>query len=112
MAYRSYTYNVEIKETIGFTGILFWNFISSGIDDISDICDFLGVNKTTINNAVAVLQKNSLITVDIFCSKLKLTDKGETDLKEALTIVPEDIEYALYVDGLLGNVYLDTRKIV
>ena len=44
-------------------------FISSGIDDISDICDFLGVNKTTINNAVAVLQKNSLITVDIFCSK-------------------------------------------
>lgn len=86
-------------------------FISSGIDDISDICDFLGVNKTTINNAVAVLQKNSLITVDIFCSKLKLTDKGETDLKEALTIVPEDIEYALYVDGLLGNVYLDTRKL-
>lgn len=80
-------------------------FISSGIDDISDICKFLGVNRTAINNAVAVLQKNSLITVDIFYSKLKLTDKGEKDLKEAATIIPEDIEYALYVDGLLGNVY-------
>lgn len=86
-------------------------FISSGIDDVSDICNFLGVNKTAVNNAVAVLQKNNLITVDIFYSKLKLTDKGEKALKEAATIVPEDIEYALYVDGLLGNVYLDTRKL-
>lgn len=86
-------------------------FISSGIDDVSDICNFLGVNKTAVNNAVATLQKNNLITVDIFYAKLKLTDKGEDALKEAATIVPEDIEYALYIDGLLGNVYLDTRKL-
>lgn len=86
-------------------------FVSSGIDDISDICNFLGINKTAVNNAVAILQKNSLITVDIFYSKLKLTDKGEEALKEAATIVPEDIEYALYMDGLLGNVYIDTRKL-
>ncbi len=86
-------------------------FISSGIDDVSDICNFLGVNKSAVNNAVAVLQKNSLIAVDIFYSKLKLTDKGEKALKEAATIVPEDIEYVLYVDGLIGNVYLDTRKL-
>ena len=84
-------------------------FIFSGIDDVSDICNFLGINKTAMNNAVAVLQKNSLITVDIFHSKLKLTDKGEVALKEAATIVPEDIEYALFVDGLLGNIYLDIR---
>lgn len=86
-------------------------FISSGIDDVSDICNFLGVNTSAVNNAVALLQKNSLLTVDIFYSKLKLTDKGEEALKEAATIVPEDIEYALYVDGLIGNVYLDTRKL-
>lgn len=86
-------------------------FISSGIDDVLDICNFLGVNKSAVNNAVAILRKNSLITVDIFYSKLKLTDKGEKALKEAATIVPEDIEYALYVDGLLGNVYLNTRKL-
>lgn len=86
-------------------------FISAGIDDVSDICAFLGVNKSAVNNAVAILQKNSLIIVDIFYSKLKITDKGEKALKEAATIVPEDIEYALYVDGLIGNVYLDTRKL-
>ncbi|MBQ2901690.1 MAG: hypothetical protein IJE49_07565 [Agathobacter sp.] len=81
-------------------------FIASGINDVSDICKFLGVNTSAVNNAVAILQKNSLITVDIFYSKLKLTDKGEDALKEAATIVPEDIEYALYVDGLVGNIYL------
>ena len=86
-------------------------FILSGINDVSDICNFLGVNKTAVNNAVAVLQKNNLIMVDIFYSKLKLTDKGEKALKEAATIIPEDIEYVLYVDGLLGNIYLDTRKL-
>lgn len=42
---------------------------------------------------------------------MKLTDKGENALKEAATIVPEDIEYALYVDGLIGNIYLDTKKL-
>ena len=49
--------------------------------------------------------------VDIFRSKLKLTDKGEEALKEAITIVPEDIEYVLYRDGLRGNIYLDTKKL-
>ena len=85
-------------------------FISVGVDDIYEISNFLGVNKTAVNNAVAILQKNNLITVDIFCSKVKLTDKGEKALKEAATIIPEDIEYTLYVDGLIGNVYLSTRK--
>ncbi len=86
-------------------------FISAGVDDVSDICRFLGVNKSATNNAVAVLQKDNLISVDIFYSKLKLTNKGEQALKEATTIVPEDIEYPIYVDGLIGNVYLDTRKL-
>lgn len=86
-------------------------FIASGVDEISDICRFLGVNTSAVNNAVAVLQKNSLLVVDIFFSKLKLTDKGEEALKEAATIVPEDIEYPLFVDGLTGNIYLDTRKL-
>lgn len=86
-------------------------FISAGVDDVSDVCSFLGVNKSAINNAVALLQKDNLISVDIFYSKLKLTDKGEVALKEAATIVPEDIEYPLYIDGLIGNVYLNTRKL-
>lgn len=86
-------------------------FISAGIENVAEIRSFLGINESAINNAVAVLQKNSFISVDIFYSKLKLTDKGEKALREAAIIVPEDIEYALYVDGLLGNIYLDTRKL-
>lgn len=86
-------------------------FVSAGIDELPDICNFLGVNSFAINNAVALLQKNNLLLVDIYYSRLKLTDKGEESLKEAATIVPEDIEYALYVDGLLGNIYIDTRKL-
>lgn len=86
-------------------------FISAGIDDISTICKLLGVHLPSVNKAVAILQKNGLISVDIFFSKLKLTGKGEEVLKEAVTIVPEDLVYALYVDGLLGNIYLDKRKL-
>ena len=37
-------------------------FVSSGIEDVAEICNFLGVNTTAVNNAVALLQKNSLIT--------------------------------------------------
>lgn len=86
-------------------------FVSYGIDDVLNICEFLGINISAVNNAVAILQKNNLIMVDIFRSKLKLTDKGEEALKEAITIVPEDIEYVLYRDGLRGNIYLDTKKL-
>lgn len=86
-------------------------FVSAGIDDVSSICNFLGLTSSAINNAVSILQKDSLVSVDIFCSRLKLTDQGEDALKEATTIVPEDIEYPIYVDGLLGNIYLNTRKL-
>lgn len=86
-------------------------FISAGIDEISAICKFLGVHLSSVNKEVAILQKNGLISVDIYYAKLKLTRNGEEVLKEAVTIVPEDVEYVLYVDGLLGNIYLDTRKL-
>lgn len=86
-------------------------FVASGINDVAEIRTFLGMNATSINNAVAVLQKDNLISVDILQSKLKITEKGEDALKEAATIVPEYIEYPLFVDGLIGNVYLDTRRL-
>lgn len=86
-------------------------FVSTGINDISEIGTFLGINPSTINNAVATLQQESMLSVDIYKSKLKLTDKGESALKEAATIIPENIEYAIYVDGLLGTIYLDTKRL-
>lgn len=86
-------------------------FVSAGINDVAEIRTFLGMNATSVNNVVAVLQKENLVSVDIFQSKLKITEKGEEALREAATIVPEDIEYPLYVDGLTGKVYLDTRRL-
>ena len=38
-------------------------------------------------------------------SKLKLTDKGEEALKEAITIVPEDIEY-VYIEMDLEVIFI------
>ena len=86
-------------------------FVAAGINDIADIRTFLGINSSAINNAVAVLQKENMLSVDVFMLKIRLTDKGEGALKEAATIIPEKVEYAIYVDGLLGTIYLDTKRL-
>lgn len=86
-------------------------FLNAGEDDITSIRTFLGVNSSVINNAISELNKSNLASVDIFRSKIRITDKGEEALKEAMTNVPEDVEYVIYVDGLLGTIYLDTRKL-
>lgn len=85
-------------------------FMDAGISDIAEIRRFLGINSTAINGAVASLQKDGMVAVDIFNSKLRMTDKGEDALKEATTIVPEDIQYPIYMDGLLGKIYFDTKS--
>ena len=85
-------------------------FADVGITDISEIRTFLGINTAAINGAVAFLQKEGMVAVDIFNSKLRMTDKGEKALKEAAMIVPENIVYQIYVDGLLGNIYFDTKN--
>ena len=84
-------------------------FVAAGVNDVSEIKDFLGVNTNVINNTVAMLQANGMLSVDVFKSTLKLTEKGEHALQEASMIVPEDIEYPLFVDGLTKRIYLDGR---
>ena len=86
-------------------------FVDAGIRDINDIQTFLGLNASSVNNAIAILQRENLISVDIFDSKLRMTDKGEDALKEASTIVPEEIECSLLVDGITGEVYIDKRRL-
>lgn len=86
-------------------------FVVAGIVDIAEIRTFLGVNTSAINGAIATLQKDGMVAVDIFNSKLRMTEKGEDALKEATAIVPEDIEYPIYIDGLLGNIYFDTKSL-
>ena len=84
-------------------------FIEAGITDIVEIRTFLGINASAINSAVATLQNDGMVSVDVFNSHIRMTEKGEEALKVAATIVPDDIEYPIYVDGLLGSIYFDTK---
>ncbi|AJA49158.1 PLD-like domain-containing protein [Clostridium pasteurianum DSM 525 = ATCC 6013] len=85
-------------------------FVTENIDSIENICTFLGINKTAVHTAVADMQAIELVAVDVFNSKIKITDKGKTALKDAALIVPEDVEYKVFMDALLGDIYLDTKK--
>lgn len=85
-------------------------FVAEGINEIKDIYTFLGLSSACVNTAIASLQEPGLVTVDIYNASVKLTDKGKEALKSAKTIVPEDIEYRVFMDGLIGEVYIDTLK--
>lgn len=85
-------------------------FVVEGISEIKDIYTFLGLSSACVNTAIASLQEPGLVTVDIYNANIKLTDKGKEALKSAKTIVPEDIEYRVFMDGLTGEVYIDTLK--
>ncbi|MCX0404945.1 phospholipase D-like domain-containing protein [Clostridium perfringens] len=85
-------------------------FVVENINDIESICIFLGISKRAVYNAIAEMQAIELVTVDVFNSKIKITNKGRKALEEAMLIIPEDIEYKVFMDALIGNVYLDTKK--
>lgn len=85
-------------------------FVAEGINEIKDIYTFLGLSSACVNTAIASLQEPGLVTVDIYNASIKLTEKGKEALKSAKTIVPEDIEYRVFMDGLTGEVYIDTLK--
>jgi len=85
-------------------------FVVENINDIESICIFLGISKRVVYNAIAEMQAIELVTVDVFNSKIKITNKGRKALEEAMLIIPEDIEYKVFMDALIGNVYLDTKK--
>ena len=85
-------------------------FVTEGINEIKDIYTFLGLSSACVNTAIASLQEPGLVTVDIYNASIKLTEKGKEALKSAKTIVPEDIEYRVFMDGLTGEVYIDALK--
>lgn len=85
-------------------------FVAEGINEIKDIYTFLGLSSACVNTAIASLQEPGLVTVDIYNASVNLTDKGKEALKSAKTIVPEEIEYRVFMDGLTGEVYIDKLK--
>ena len=56
MAYGGHSYNVEAKKLSVLQEFIL-KFVSYGIDDVLNICEFLGINISAVNNAVAILQK-------------------------------------------------------
>ena len=85
-------------------------FVAEGINQVSDIYTFLGLSSSCVNTAIASLQEPGLVVVDIYNASIKLTEKGKDALKSVKTIVPEDIEYKVFMDGLTGEIYIDTLK--
>lgn len=83
-------------------------FTAEGIDNIREICGFLGVNMTAVSTAVAEMQKVNLIVVDINDMRIKLTEKGRESLRAVKTITPEEVEYQICMDSFTGNIYIDS----
>ena len=65
---------------------------------------------TVIFNAIAELRANDLLTIDIYKANLKLTDKGRKVLEKASVIVPEELTFSIMMDGMTGNVFIDTKR--
>lgn len=85
-------------------------FVCEDINEIDIISEFLGLNKSTVYSAIANMQTLELISIDIFNSKIKIKDEGKKALKACSLVVPEDIEYKVFMDALTGNIYLDSRS--
>lgn len=85
-------------------------FLNENVGSTELICSFLGVNREVVYNGIADLKTNDLLIVDIFNSNIKLTDKGRDVLKKASVIVPEEITFSVLMDGLTGEIFIDTKR--
>lgn len=85
-------------------------FIQAGIDDTEMISYFLGLNNSVVNTSIADLRTKDLVSVDINYKKIKLTNSGVEALEKASLIVPEEITYPVYIDGITSNIFLDKRR--
>lgn len=85
-------------------------FVRENIDSTDNMCRFLGLNDSVVYNCIAELQTLDLLAVDIYKSKLRITSMGLSALEKAALIIPEDVSYPVYMDGLIGNIFIDNRK--
>ena len=101
---------MEKEKTLSVLQEFVLKFIAEGVDEISIIGKFLGINISTVHRAVAELQKAELLTLDISFKKVRLTEKGREALRSIKTIVPEEVEYTLFMNGFTGEIYIDNLK--
>ncbi|MEX0058112.1 phospholipase D-like domain-containing protein [Clostridium butyricum] len=99
----------KIKELTALQEFIL-KFIQASVRNTELICEFLGVNKSVVYNAIANLKSQDLLAVDIYNSELKLTDKGREAIQKASLIIPEEIIYPVYLDGMTNKLFLDTKR--
>lgn len=83
-------------------------FTEAGINNINEMCLFLGINPSAVHNAIANLDQ--LVSVDINFSKVKLTDKGREALHNLKLITPQEVSDVLYMDSFTGEIYKIKNK--
>jgi len=103
-------FTLQKKKPLSILQEFILKFLQENVTSTSMICDFLGINSDVVFNAIADLRANDLLTLDIYREKLRITDKGRTVLKKASMIVPEELTFCVIMDGLTGNMFIDTKR--
>lgn len=103
-------FTMQKKKPLSILQEFILKFLKENITSTDAICGFLGINTQVVYNAIAELRANDLLVVDIYREKLKLTDKGRKVLDKASMIVPEELTFSVLMDGLTGEVFIDTKR--
>lgn len=84
-------------------------FIAAGVDNIGEISNFLGVSLTSVNSAVAQMDHDNLVIVDLRTASAKLTPTGTAAIDELNLVIPTSTECDLLMDGLTGEIRIASR---
>lgn len=103
-------FTMQKKKPLSILQEFILRFLKENVMSTDTICAFLGINPDVVFNAIADLRANDLLTVDIYRENLKLTDKGRKVLDKASVIVPEELSFSVMMDGLTGDVFIDTKR--
>lgn len=103
-------FTMQKKKPLSILQEFILRFLKENVTSTDTICAFLGINPDVVFNAIADLRANDLLTVDIYRENLKLTDKGRKVLEKASVIVPEELSFSVMMDGLTGDVFIDTKR--
>lgn len=89
------------KKDIGLVEEFILKLLDININDINEMSNILGIDNKLITDSIAVLFKDSLVT--ILNDKPKITDKGKDVLRNSKLIVPEQVSFHFLIDGFTGE---------
>lgn len=101
---------IQKKKELGIVEEFILKFAKEGICEITKLAKLLGLKRTVVNNYIALLINNELVAINIDKSKIRLTNKGYFTLSSMNLMIPEEIQYPLYVDGLTGKFHYTKRR--